>query len=148
MLGIIDIKIPCCKTKSIIFFLHAFLCKQSYRRYHEWYSSLWLTFVKKGPIFLTFFTNKRRWEWDCNIPSLAQHCFKKSFLALKNRIFQLKSKTIKIFNKASHIILLLLQHFKTQWRRVNETTTNQQGVVLKISQREIDYHTFNCWCYF
>ena len=40
--------------------------------------------------------------------------------------------------------LVLCQHFKTQLRRVNETTTNQQDVVLKISQREIDYHTFNC----
>ena len=40
----------------------------------------------------------------------------------------------------------MFQHFKTQLRRVNETTTNQQNVVLKISQREIDYHTFNCWC--
>ena len=149
MLGIFFIKILCCDTKSIIFFLHAFLCKQRCRRHHEWCSSLWLKFVKKGPIFPpTFFPNKRCWERDCNIPSWAQSCFKNFSLALKNRTFQLKSKTIKIFNKVSHIILFLLQHFKTQWRRVNETTTNQQDVVLKISQREIDYHTFNCWCNF
>ena len=114
-------------------------------------SSLWVKFVKKIPIFPTFFPNKRRWERDCNIPSWAQHCFKKSFLALKNRTFQVKSKTTKIVNKAGHynsFFLFLFQHFKTQLRRVNETTTNQQDVVLKISQREIDYHTFNCWCNF
>ena len=85
MLGIIDMKIPCCETKSIIFFLHAFFCKQRCRRHHEWCSPLWIKFVKKGPIFPTFFPNKRRWEWDCNIPSWAQRYFKKSFLALKNR---------------------------------------------------------------
>ena len=106
---------------------------------------------QKGPILPIFpiFPNKRRWKRDCNIPSWAQHCFKKSFLALKNRTFQVKSKTTKIINKAGHynsFFLLLFQHFKTQLRRVNETTTNQQDVVLKISQREIDYHTFNCWC--
>ena len=104
---------------------------------------------QKGPILPIFpiFPNKRRWKRDCNIPSWAQHCFKKSFLALKNRTFQVKSKTTKIINKAGHynsFFLLLFQHFKTQLRRVNETTTNQQDVVLKISQREIDYHTFNC----
>ena len=151
LLGIIDIKIPCCETKSIIFFLHAFLCKQRCRRHHEWCSSLWLKFVKKGPILPTFFQNKRRWERDCNIPSWVQRCLKKSFLALKNRTFQVKSKTTKIVNKAGHynsFFLFLFQHFKTQLRRVNETTTNQQDVVLKISQREIDYHTFNCWCNF
>ena len=189
MLGIIDIKIPCCETKSIIFFLHAVLCKQRCQRHHEWCSSLWQKFVKKGPIFPTFFPNKRRWEWDCSIPSWAQHCFKKFFLALKNRTFQVKLKkhktleelsksqhdqgcTIKkvklneentdflltdfttftkIVNKAGYynsFFLFLFQHFKTQLSRVNETTTNQQDVVLKISRREIDYHTFNCWCNF
>ena len=102
MLGIIDIKIPCCETKSIIFFLHAFLCKQRCRLHHEWWCSLFLKIVKKGPIFPTFFPNKRRWGGDCNIPSWAQHCFKKSFLALKNRTFQVKSKTTKIFNKADN----------------------------------------------
>ena len=91
--------------------------------------------------------NKRGWERDCNIPSWAQRCFKKSFLALKSRTFQVKSKTTKIINKAGHynsFFLLLFQHFKTKLRRVNETTTNQQDVVLEKSQREIDYHTFNC----
>ena len=86
-------------------------------------------------------------EPDCNIPSWAQRCFKKSFLALKSRTFQVKSKTTKIINKAGHynsFFLLLFQHFKTKLRRVNETTTNQQDVVLEKSQREIDYHTFNC----
>ena len=102
MLGIIDIKIPGCETKRIIFFLQAFLCKQRCRQHHERCSSLWLQFVNKGPIFPTFFPNKRRWERDCNIPSWAQHCFKKSFLALKNRTFQVKSKTTKIVNKAGH----------------------------------------------
>ena len=29
---------------------------------------------------------------------------------------------------------------------MNETTINQQDVILKVSQGEIDYHTFNCWC--
>ena len=147
MLGIIDIKIPRCETKSIICFLHVFLCKQRCRRHHEWCSSLWLKSVKKGTIFLTFFPNKRRWERDCNIQSWAQCYFKKSLLALKNRTFQVKSKTTKIINKAGHynsFFLLLFQHFKTKLRRVNETTTNQQDVVLEKSQREIDYHTFNC----
>ena len=151
MLGKVDIKITCCETKSIIFLLHAFLCKQRCRQHHEWCSSLWLKFAKKGPIFPTFFQNKRRWERDCNIPSWAQHCFKKSFLALKNRTFQVKSKTTKIINKGGHynsFFFFLFQYFKTQLKRVNETTTNQQDVVLKISQREIDYHTFNCWCNF
>ena len=150
-LGIYDIKILCCGTKSIISFLHDFLCKQRCRRHHEWSSSLWLKLVKKGPRYPTFFPNKRRWEQNCNIPSRAQRCFKKSFLALKNRTFQVKSKTTKIINKAGHynsFFLLLFQHFKTKLRRVNETTTNQQDVVLEKSQREIDYHTFNCWCNF
>ena len=152
MLGIIDIKIPCCETKSIIFFLHAVLCKQRCTRHHESCSSLWLKFVKKELIiFPNFFPNKRRWERDCNIPSWAQRYFKKSFLARKNRAFQIKSKTTKIINKGGHYIsffLFLFQHFKTQLRRVNETTTNQQDVVLKISQWEIHYHTFNCLCNF
>ena len=132
LLGIIDIKIPCCETKSLIFFLH-------------------VPANIKGPIFPTFFPNNRRWERDCNIPSWAQSCFKTSFLALKNRTFQVKSKTTKIINKTGHynsFFLFSSQHFKTQLRRVNETTTNQQDVVLKISQREIDYHTFNWWCNF
>ena len=102
---------------------------------------------QKGTNILTFFPNKRRWKRDLNIPSWAQCYFKKSLLALKNRTFQVKSKTTKIINKAGHyssIFLLLFQHFKIKVRRVNETTTNQQDVVLKISQREIDYHAFNC----
>ena len=129
MLGIIDIKIPCCETKSIIFFLHAFLCKQRCRRHHEWCSSLWLKFVKKGPILPTFFQTKRRWERDCNIPSWVQRCLKKSFLALKNHTFQVKSKTTKIFIKAGHynsFFLFSFQHFKIQWIGVNETTINQK----------------------
>ena len=135
--------------KSIIFFLHAFFCKQRCWRHHEWCFSLWLKFVKKGQILRTFFPNKRHWKRDCNIPSWAQHCFKKSFSALKNRTFQVKSKTTKIVNKAGHYnyyFLFLFQHFKTQLRRVNETATNQQDVILKITKREIDYHTFNCCC--
>ena len=66
---------------------------------------------------------------------------------MKNRTFQVTSKTTKIVNKAGHyeyFFLFLFQHFKAQLRRVNETATKQQDVVLKISQREIDYHTFNC----
>ena len=102
LLGIIDIKTPCYETKSIIFFLHASFCKQRCWRHHEWCSSLWLKFVKKGTIFPTFFPNKRSWQRNCNIPSSAQSYFKKSLLALKNRTFQVKSKTIKIFNKAGH----------------------------------------------
>ena len=149
MLGIIDIKIPCYETKHIIFFLHAFLCKQRCRRHHEWCFSLWLKFVNKGPILPNFFTNKRRSEQDCNIPfCCAEHFFKKSFLVLKNRTFPVKSKVTKIVNKGGHynsFFLFLFQHFKTKLRRVNETTTNQQDVVLKITQCEIDYHTFNCW---
>ena len=151
MLGIIDTKIPCCETKSIIVFLHAFLCKQRCRWHHEWCPSLWLKFVKKRPISLTFFPNNRGCERDCNIPFWAQHYLKKFFLALKNCTFQVKSKTTKIVNKVGHYnyyFLFLFQHFKTQVRRVNETTTNQQAVVLKILQREIDYYTFNCWCSF
>ena len=140
LLGIIDVKIPWCETKSIIFFLHAFSCKQRCRRHHEWYSSLWQKVVKKGPIFSTFFPNTRRWEQDCKIPSWAQRCFKKSFFPLKNRTFQVRSKTTKTFNKGgyynSFFFFFLLQHFKTQW----------QHFVLKISQCEIDYHKFNCWC--
>ena len=139
--------IPCLETKSIIFILHAFLCKQRCRWHHEWCSSLWLKFVKKGTILPTFFPNKRLWERDCNIPSWAQHRFKKYFLALEIRTFHVKSKTTKIFKKSGHyntFPLFLFQHFKAQWRRVNETTTNQQDVVLKISQCEIDCHTFNC----
>ena len=102
---------------------------------------------QKGPIFPNFFPNKRCSELYCNIPSWAQRYFKKNFLALKNGVFQVKSKTTKIINKAGHynsFFLLLFQHFKTKLRRVNETTTNQQDVVLEKSQREIDYHTFNC----
>ena len=102
LLRIIDIKIPCCEPKSLIFILHPFLCKQRCWRHHERCSSLWIKFVKKGPIFPTFFPNNRRWERDCNIPSWAQRCFKKSFLALKNRAFQVKSKTTKIINKTGH----------------------------------------------
>ena len=105
---------------------------------------------QKRTNILAFFPNKRRWEWDYNIPSWVQHCFK-IFLALKNRTFQVKSKTTKIINKTGHynsFFLFSSQHFKTQIRRVNETTTNQQDVVLKISQCEIDYHTFNWWCNF
>ena len=139
--------IPCLETKSIIFILHAFLCKQRCRWHHEWCSSSWLKFVKKGTILPTFFPNKRCWEQDCNIPSWAQHRFEKYFLALKIRTFHVKSKTAKIFKKSGHynsFLLFLFQQFKAQWRRVNETTTNQQDVVLKISQCEIDCHTFNC----
>ena len=123
LLGIIDIKIPSCETKSIIFFLHAFLCKQRCRRHHEWCSSFWLKFIKKGPIFPTFFPNKRGWERDCNIPSWAQRCFKKSFLALKNRTFQVTSKTTKIFNKAGHynsfffFCFSILRHNKGGWMK-------------------------------
>ena len=84
-------------SKSIMFFLHAFLCKQRLRQHHEWCSSLWLKFLTKGPIFLTFFQNNKR-----NIPPRAQCCFKKSWLALKNRTFQVKPKTTKIFNKTGH----------------------------------------------
>ena len=87
LLGITDVKIPWCETKSIIFFLHAFSCKQRCRRHHEWYSSLWQKVVKKGPIFSTFFPNKRRWEQDCKIPSWPQRCFKKSFFPLKKPYF-------------------------------------------------------------
>ena len=152
LLGIFVIKILCCDTKSIIFFLHAFLCKQRYQWHHEWRSSLWLKFFKEGPLFPTFFSNKRRWERDCNIPSRAQQCFKKSFFALKNLFFfQVKWKASKKVNKACHynyFFLFLFQHFRTQLRRVNETTTNQRDIVLKISQCEIDYNTFNCWCNF
>ena len=118
--------ILCWETKSIVFFLHACLCKQRCRQHHEWCASLWINFVKKGPIFPIFCTSKRRRERDSNIPSWAQHCFKKSFLALKNHNFQVDSKTIKIANKAGHynsFFLFLFQHFKTQLRRVNETTT-------------------------
>ena len=100
----------------------------STRRHHEWCSSLWLKFFKKGPISPTFLPNKRRWERDCNIPSRAQRCFKKFFLSTE------KSYFLKLSQK--------------QPKRVNETTTNQQDVVLKMLQREIDYHTFNCWCNF
>ena len=135
LLGIIDIKIPCCETKSIIFFLHEFLCKQRCRRYHEWCSSLWLKFVKKGPILPTIFPNKRRWERDCNIPSWAQGCFKKSFLTLRNRTFQVKSKTTKIFNKTVHynsFFLFSFQHFQIQWMGVNETTINQKYRNMKL----------------
>ena len=135
-------------TKSIFFFLHEFLCKQKCRRDHYWFSSLWLKFVKKRPIFPTFFPNKRRWERDCNIPSWAQHRFKKSFSALKNRTFQVKSKRAIKVNKADHynfFFPFLFHHFKTHIKRMNETTTNQQDVVLKILQREIDYRKFNCW---
>ena len=138
-------------SKKHYLFLHAFLCKQRCRRHHEWCSSLWLKFVKKWPIFSTFFPNKRRWERDCIILSRAQCCFKKSFLALKTSTFQVKSKTTKIINKAGHynsFFIFLFQHFKTQLTRVNKTTTNQQDVVLKIHQREIDYHAFNFWCNF
>ena len=56
MLGIIDIKIPWCATKSIIFFSifralflilsHAFLCKQRWRPYHGWCCSMRLKLVK------------------------------------------------------------------------------------------------------
>ena len=136
------------QNKSIIFFLHVFSCKQRCRRHHEWCSRLWLKFVEKGSIFPTFFSNKRCWERYCNILSWAQHCFKKSFLGLINRTFQAKFKTTKIINKSDHYnsFFFLFQHFKTQLRRVNETTTNQQDVVLKIWQRETDYHTLNCWC--
>ena len=118
--------IPCWETKSILFFLHAYLCKQRFRQHHEWSSNLWINFVKKRPIFPIFCTSKRRRERDSNIPSWAQHCFKKSFLALKNHNFQVDSKTIKIVNKACHynsFFLFLFQHFNTQLRRVNETTT-------------------------
>ena len=72
-----------------------FLCNQRWQPYHEWCSSLWLKFVKKGPIFPTFFPSKKCWEWSCNMPSWAQHCFKKYFLALKICNFQVKSKTTK-----------------------------------------------------
>ena len=135
LLGIIDIKIPCCETKNIIFLSHAFLCKQRCWQHHEWCSSVWLKFVKKGPIFVTFFPNKRWWEQDCNIPSWAQCCFKKSFLALKNHTFQVKSKITKIFNKAGHYNSFFFFCFTVlrQWRRVNETTTNQQN--------------FQCWLF-
>ena len=148
MLGITDIKIPCCEPKSIMFFLHTFFCKERCRRHYKWCFSLWLKFVKKGQIYPNFFRNKKRWERDCNIASWEQRCFKKSFLALKNRTIQFKSKTTKIFNKTGHynFLLFLLLHFKTQWRRVKKTAINQLDVVFKISQREVDYHTFKCWC--
>ena len=119
LLGIIDIKIPCCETKSIVFFLHAFLCKQRCRRHYECSSSWWLIFVKKRPIFPTFFPNKRRSEQDCNIPSWAQRYFKKSFLALENRT----SKATKIFNKAGHynsfffFCSSILRHNKGGWMK-------------------------------
>ena len=133
LVEIFGIKIPCCEAKTIFFFLLPFLCKQRCR-HHEWCPNLWQRFVKKGPIFSTFFWNKRLWERDCNIPSCVQHCFKKSLLALKNRTFQIKSKATKIVNKAGHynsFFLFFFQHFKTQLRKVSETTTNQQDVILK-----------------
>ena len=77
--------------------------------------------------------------------------------ALKNLSFHWKTVLFKLGQKQPKysirlvIIILfffffLLQHFKTQWKRVNKTTANQQHFVLKISQCEIDYHKFNCWC--
>ena len=102
LLGIFDIRLPFCETKSIIFFLHAFLRKQRYRLHHEWCSSLYLKFVKKGAILSTFFPSKRDWERDYNLPSWAQHYFKKSFLALENRTFRVKLKVTKIVNNAGH----------------------------------------------
>ena len=90
---------------------------------------------------MTFFPNKRRLERGCNIPSWVQRYFKKSFLALKNDTFQVKSKTTKIINKTGRynsFFIFLFRHFKTQLGMVNETATNQQDVVLKISQREIE----------
>ena len=123
LLGITDKKIPCWETKSIIFFLHAFLCKQRCRRHDECCSSFWLKFVKIGPIFPTFFPNKRRWEPDRNISSWAQRCFKKSFLALEKRTFQVKSKTTKIFNKAGHfnsflfLCCSILRHSEGGWMK-------------------------------
>ena len=122
-LGIIDIKISCCEAKIIIFFLPAFLCKQRCWPHREWCSSLWLKFVKKGPIFSTFYPNKRYWEQDCNIPFGAQRCFKKSFLALKNCTFQVKSKTTKIFRKAGHynpflfFCCSILRHSEGGWMK-------------------------------
>ena len=119
MLGIFDIRIQFCETKSIIFFLHAFLRKQRYRWHHEWCSSLYLKLVKKGPILSTFLPKKRSWERDYNLPSWAQHYFKKSFLALENRTFQVKSKATKIVNFGHYIyiyIFFLFQNFKTQCR--------------------------------
>ena len=100
MLGVIDIKISCCETNfnSLKIERHYLL----FACIFVWCFSLWRKFVIKGPIFSTFFRNKRCWEQDCNIPSWAQHCFKKSFLALKNRTFPVKSKTTKLFNKADH----------------------------------------------
>ena len=90
-----DIKIRCYARKTIIFFSHAFWGKQRWRPYYEWCSSLCLKLVKKGPIFPTFFPGKKRSERGSNIPSWAQRCFKKYFLALKNHTFQVKSKTTK-----------------------------------------------------
>ena len=73
LLGIFDIRIPFCETKSIIFFLHAFLRKQRHRRHHEWCSRLYLKFVKKRTILSIFFPSKTSWERDYNLPSWAQH---------------------------------------------------------------------------
>ena len=104
LLGIIDIKILWCATKSIIFFsifraltvlllyfLHAFLRKERWWLYHEWCSSLWLKLVKKKDQYSRPFSQaKKCWEHGCNIPSWAQCHIKQNFLAMENHTFQVK----------------------------------------------------------
>ena len=50
----------------IIFFLHAFLCKQRWRPYHDGVPAYDYNSSKKRPIFPPFFPSKKRWEQDYN----------------------------------------------------------------------------------
>ena len=118
-------------------------------------------------IFISIIIPIHWWEWDCNIPSWAQPCFKKSFLAPKNCTFQVGSKTRKKYwirlaiiilfycsyilrqNEGGWMILMLFLLFVSFLNSQLQTTTyNQQDVFLKPSQHKIDCHTFNCRCNF
>ena len=108
-------------------------------------------FLKKGPIFPTFFLNKRYWWTRLQHSILVTMLLKNLTQHSKTVLFKLSQKQPKHSIRLAIIVLFFLflfKHFKAQWKRVRETTTNQQDVVLKISQHEIDYYTFNCQCNF
>ena len=116
MLGIIDIKITWCATKSIIFFsifrallfyffifLHAFSCKQRWCTYLEWCSSLWLKLVKNKDQCSRPFSQARNAGNEVAIFLSGHYTALKNLSELwKTVFFKLSKKQQKILNQVGH----------------------------------------------
>ena len=115
LLGIIDIKVLWCATKSTTFSIfialtvsllhlfHAFLYKQRWQSYYgvlayDYNSSKIRTNIPD------LFPKQETLGKGCNIPSWALRCFKKSFLSLKKRTFQVKNSISSEVRRSEHSI--------------------------------------------